>query len=83
MNIREVSGKAVLEAGWPKFAITHKLKIDYLMFFKKLTAKECRVVIFDYYCCEVVSRCPEHPRSMRGFWRRSGRPYLCLVMLVI
>jgi hypothetical protein len=23
------------------------------------------VVVFDYSCCEVVGRCPEHPCSMR------------------
>jgi hypothetical protein len=23
------------------------------------------MVVFDYSCCEVVGRCPEHPRSMR------------------
>jgi hypothetical protein len=49
----------------PEFAIAHNLKIGYLLFFKKLTAREYRVVVFDYSCCEVVGRCPEHPRSMR------------------
>jgi hypothetical protein len=33
--------------------------------FKKLTAREYMVVVFDYSCCEVVGRCPEHPHSMR------------------
>jgi hypothetical protein len=61
----EMSGKAVLEAGWPKIMVAHNLKIGYLLFFKKLTAKEYRVVVFDYSCCEVVGRCPKHPRSMR------------------
>jgi hypothetical protein len=42
-----------------------QLKIGYLLFFKKLTAREYRVVVFDYSCCEVVGRCPEHPRSTR------------------
>jgi hypothetical protein len=55
MSIKEVSGKAVLEAGWPEFAVAHNLKIGYLY----------RVVVSDYSCCEVVGRCPEHPRSMR------------------
>jgi hypothetical protein len=67
MCVKEVGGKAVLATGWPKFAITHNLKIGYLLFFKKLTTKEYRVVVFDYSCCEVVGRCPEHPRSMRRF----------------
>jgi hypothetical protein len=65
MNIGEVSGKAVLEAGWADFTVAHNLKIGYLVFFKKLTEKEYRVVVFDYSRCEVVGRCPEHPRSMR------------------
>jgi hypothetical protein len=65
MSINEVSGKAVLEAGWPEFAVAHNLKIGYILFFKKLTAREYRVPFFDYSCCEVVGRCPEHPRSMR------------------
>jgi hypothetical protein len=65
MSFKEVSGKAVLEAGWPEFMVAHNLKIGYLLFFKKLTAREYRVVIFDYSCCEVVGRCSEHPRSMR------------------
>jgi hypothetical protein len=61
----EVSGKAVLVASWPEFVVTHNLKIVYLLFFKKLTAKEYRVVVFDYSCCEFVGRCPEHSRSLR------------------
>jgi hypothetical protein len=65
MSVKEVSGKAVLEAGWPEFVVAQNLKIGYLLFFKKLTAREYRVVVFDYSCCEVVDRCPEHPRSMR------------------
>jgi hypothetical protein len=65
MSVKEVSGKAVLEAGWPEFAVAHNLKIGYILFFKKLTARAYRVVVFDYSCCEVVGRCPEHPRSMR------------------
>jgi hypothetical protein len=27
MSVKEVSGKAILEAGWPEFAIAHNLKI--------------------------------------------------------
>jgi hypothetical protein len=65
MSVKEVSGKAVLEVCWPEFAIAHNLKIGYLLFFKKLTAREHRVVVFNYSCCKVVGRCPEHPRSMR------------------
>jgi hypothetical protein len=65
MSVKEVSGKAALAASWPKFVVAHNLKIGYLLFFKKLTAKEYRVVVFDYSCCEVIGRCPEHPRSMR------------------
>jgi hypothetical protein len=65
MSAKEVSGKAVLKAGWPEFAVAHNLKIGYLLFFKKLTAREYRVVVFDYSCYEVVGRFLEHPRSMR------------------
>jgi hypothetical protein len=65
MSVQEVSGKAVVEAGWPNFAVAHNLKIGYLLFFKKLIAREYRVVVFDYSCCEVVGRCPKHLRSMR------------------
>jgi hypothetical protein len=65
MVVKKVSGKAVLEAGWPEFAIAHNLKIGYLLFFKKLTPKEYRVVVFDYSCCEVVGMCPDHPKSMK------------------
>jgi hypothetical protein len=65
MSVKDVSGKANLEAGWPKFVVAHNLEIGYLLFFKKLTAREYRVVVFDYSSCEVVGRCPEHPRSMR------------------
>jgi hypothetical protein len=84
MSVKEVSGKAVLEAGWPEFAVTHNLKIGYLLFFKKLTAREYRVVVFDYSCCEVVGRCPEHPRSMRRLQRmRSDQRYVFLLMFVM
>jgi hypothetical protein len=55
MSIKEVSGKAVLAAGWPKFAIAHNLKIGYFLFFKKLTAKEYRVVVFDYSCVRLLA----------------------------
>jgi hypothetical protein len=67
MSVKEVSDKAVLKAGWLEFTVAHNLKIGYLLFFKKLTAREYRVVVFDYSCCEVVGRCPEFPRSMRRF----------------
>jgi hypothetical protein len=50
-EIKEVSGKAILEAGWPEFAVAHNLKIGYLLFFKKLTTREYRVVVFDYSYC--------------------------------
>jgi hypothetical protein len=33
----------------------------YFHFFTKLNAKEYKVVIFDYSCCEVVGMCPPHP----------------------
>jgi hypothetical protein len=36
-----------------------------MLFFKKLGAKEYRVVVFDYSCSEVVGRCPQHPHSMK------------------
>jgi hypothetical protein len=49
----------------PEFAIAHNLKIGYLLFFKKLTAKDYSVAVFDYSYCEVVGRYPKHPRSMR------------------
>jgi hypothetical protein len=65
MSVKEVSGKAVLKADWPEFTVAHNLKIGYLLFLKKLTAREYRVVAFDYSYYEVVGRCPEHPRSMR------------------
>jgi hypothetical protein len=65
MSVKEVSGKAILEAGWPEITVAQNLKIGYLLFFKKLTAREYRVVVFDYSCCEVVGGCPEHPRIMR------------------
>jgi hypothetical protein len=78
MSIKEVSGKDVLTPGWPEFAFAHKLKIGYLLFFKKLTAKEYRVVVFDYSCCEVVGRCPEHPHSMRRLQADKERSNLSL-----
>jgi hypothetical protein len=84
MSVKEVSGKAVLEASWAEIAVTHNLKIGYLLFFKKLTAREYRVVVFDYSCCEVVGRCPEHPRSMRRLQRmRSDQRYVFLLMFVM
>jgi hypothetical protein len=65
MSVKEVSDKTILEAGWPEFTVAHNLKIGYLVFFKKLTAREYRVVVFDYSYCEVVGGYPEHPHSMR------------------
>jgi hypothetical protein len=65
MNIKEVSSKAILKAGWLDFTVAHNLKIGYMLFFKKLSARDYKVVVFDYSCCEVVGRCPQHPKSMR------------------
>jgi hypothetical protein len=48
MDIKEVSGRAVLEAGWSDFTVAHNLKIGYMMFFKKLSARDYRVVVLDY-----------------------------------
>jgi hypothetical protein len=45
MSVKEVSGKDVLAPSWPEFAFAHNLKIGYLLFFKKPTAKEYRVVV--------------------------------------
>jgi hypothetical protein len=47
MSLKEVSGKACLEAGWEDFAIAHTSKISYFLFFIKINAKEYKVVIFD------------------------------------
>jgi hypothetical protein len=65
MNMKDVSGKVILKAGWSDFAVAHKLKIGYMLFFKKLSARDYKVVVFDYSCCEVVDRCPQHPKSTR------------------
>jgi hypothetical protein len=40
MSVKEVSGKVILEVGWLEFAVAHNVKIGYLLFFKKLTARE-------------------------------------------
>jgi hypothetical protein len=47
------------------FVIAHNLKIGYMIFFKKLSAREYIVAVFDYSCCEVVGRCPQHPHFMK------------------
>jgi hypothetical protein len=36
-----------------------------MIFFKKLSAREYIVAVFDYSCCEVVGRCPQHPHFMK------------------
>jgi hypothetical protein len=45
MSIKEVSGKAVLEASWPEIIVAQNLKIGYLPFFNNLTTREYRVVV--------------------------------------
>ena len=57
--LKEVDGRAVLNQGWPAFAIAHQLRVCYMLSFKKISQKEYRVVIFDYTCCELVAKCPQ------------------------
>jgi hypothetical protein len=80
MSIKEVSNKVILEAGWPDFAIAHNLDIVYLLFFKKPSRKEYRVIVFDYSFCEVVGRCPEHPHCMRRLQLMTNE-WLCYVVV--
>lgn len=65
IKVKEVDGKAVLDQGWPAFAIAHNLQVGYFLTFKKLNDDEYRVVIFDYSCCEVVTKCPDHGDATR------------------
>jgi hypothetical protein len=55
MSVKEVSDKAVFEAGWPEFTFAHNLKIGYILFLKKVTSRVCRVAVFNS-CYEVVGR---------------------------
>jgi hypothetical protein len=61
MNIKEVSRNAVME----DFVVAHNMKISYMPFFRNLSAREYKVVVFDYSCREVVGRCPQHPEYMK------------------
>jgi hypothetical protein len=36
-----------------------------MLFFKKLSAREYTVFVFDYLCFEVVGRCPQHSHFMK------------------
>jgi hypothetical protein len=36
-----------------------------MLFLKKLSGREYIVVVFDYSCCEVVGRCPQHLDYMK------------------
>jgi hypothetical protein len=64
MNIMEVSGKAVLEAGWSDFVVSHNMKIGYMLLFKMRSGRKYIVVVFNYSYCDVVGRFPEHPSLM-------------------
>jgi hypothetical protein len=57
MNIKEVSGKAVLKAGWSDFTVAYNLKIGYMLFFKKPSARDYKVRGFTRMRSD--RRCPD------------------------
>ena len=65
ITLADVNGKPCLERGWPAFPISHGVGLGYLLMFKKLAAKEYRVIIFDTSDCEIVKKCPEHPENCK------------------
>jgi hypothetical protein len=60
INTKIVGGRAVLEQGWPSFAIAHDLKVGYMLTFEKVATTEYYVSIFDHTCCDVVTKYPAH-----------------------
>jgi hypothetical protein len=58
--MKYVDGKAILDQGWPAFSISHDIKIGYMLTFEKNVDNVYYVAIFDYTCCEVVTKCPAH-----------------------
>ena len=65
ITLADLNGKACLDCGWAAFTITHQLHIGYLLMFKKITAKEFKMIIFKKIGCEVVKQCSEHPENVR------------------
>jgi hypothetical protein len=65
IKIYEVNNTAVLSQGRPAFTIAHALKVGYFLIFKKLNLKEYKLVIFDYSCCQVMKKCPNHEDATR------------------
>jgi hypothetical protein len=55
-----VDNTLVLDQGWIKFSIAHNLRVGYFLAFKKTSLTKYIVTIFDYTCCEVMTKCSDH-----------------------
>jgi hypothetical protein len=53
-------GKAIIDQGWAPFAISHDPRVGYFSSFRRDAPGIYQVVIFDYTCTEVMTRCPDH-----------------------
>jgi hypothetical protein len=51
---------AIIDQGWVAFVVTHKLNVGHFLTFHKDAPGLYIVVIFDYTCTQVMTRCPDH-----------------------
>jgi hypothetical protein len=65
MTTKKVDAEAFIDHGWAAFAIAHQLKICQFLTFKKVSASEFSVVIFNHTCIKVMTRCPDHGDATR------------------
>ncbi|KAK1609397.1 hypothetical protein QYE76_033070 [Lolium multiflorum] len=56
---------AYIDQGWAGFAIAHQLQVCQFLIFKKVSSFEYSVLIFDYTCTEVMTRCRYHGDATR------------------
>jgi hypothetical protein len=56
---------AYIDQGWAGFAVAHQLQVGQFLIFKKVSSFEYSVVIFDYTCTKVVTKCHCHGDATR------------------
>lgn len=79
VKLQVTNRKVAMDQGWSRFAIAHKLQIEYVLLFKVLSPSVFKVIVFDCLCAEVVNKCAQHDPTLARVQER----WLCNLIDII
>ncbi|KAK1611940.1 hypothetical protein QYE76_035613 [Lolium multiflorum] len=65
MTMAREGDDVYIDQGWAAFAVAYQLQVGQFLIFKRVSSFEYSVVIFDYTCTEVMTRCGYHGDATR------------------